>query len=129
MVQTYPNAGTSSVLNAAVMTRPMPRMENGAADSMSIAAMLVYIFDISGESISRMIARIRRRRKQIIEVTTTFKLTLSVTHGTTRLIGSPVSKDVPGKAYSTNVTTESTEREKKQNREEPEPTTMRRSTI
>jgi len=84
MVQTYPNAGTSNVLKAAVTTRPMPRMENGAADSISIAAMLVYILDISGESTSRMSARIRRRRKQIIEVTTTFKLTLSVTHGTTR---------------------------------------------
>jgi hypothetical protein len=57
-------------------------MEIGAADSMSIATTLVYIVDISGERVSRASARIRRRRKHIIEVTMTFKATLSETHGT-----------------------------------------------
>ena len=67
---------------AAPTTKPMPRMERGAADSMSIVAMLVYMFDISGVSTSRIRARIRMRRKQIIEVTMMFRLTLNETHGT-----------------------------------------------
>jgi len=64
--------------------RTIPRMENTAADSTSIAAMLVYIFDIMifGESAPRMSERIRRRRKQIIEVMMIFKLTLNENHGT-----------------------------------------------
>jgi hypothetical protein len=33
-------------------------MEKGAADSMTIAAMLVYTVDVSGVSASRMAARI-----------------------------------------------------------------------
>jgi hypothetical protein len=38
--------------------------------------------DIFRESASCMSARIRRRRKQIIEVMMMFKLTLNVNHGT-----------------------------------------------
>jgi len=61
----------------------MPRMEKGAADSTSIAARLVYILhDVSGPCTCRKSARIRRRRKQIIEVTMMFKLTLREIHGT-----------------------------------------------
>ena len=99
---------------ADVTTTPMPRIEKGAADSMSIAAMLVYALDISGGSTSRVSARIRKRRKQIIEVTMTFKPTLSETHGTTRWIGFPASKDVPGMAYSTSVMVESTEKKERE---------------
>jgi len=84
MLQTKAKAKTNGLSWAAVMMKPIPRMERGAADSMSIAAMLVYTLDISGLSTSRMRARIRRRRKQIIEVTMTFKLTLSETHGKAR---------------------------------------------
>ena len=47
---------------------------------MSIAAILAYILEVSGERTSRASVRIRRRRKKIIEVTVTFKLTLSETH-------------------------------------------------
>jgi hypothetical protein len=83
-------------------------MEKGAADSISMVAMLVYMLDISGESTSRIRVRIRMRRKQIIEVTITFKLTLSETHGTASLIGFPFSIDVPGMALSTTVMTEIT---------------------
>jgi p-aminobenzoyl-glutamate transporter AbgT len=86
MVQTWPNAKTSGLFWADVTTRPIPMMERGAADSMSIAAMLVYILDISGLSTSRTRARIRRRRKQIIEVTMIFKPTLSETHGTASFV-------------------------------------------
>jgi hypothetical protein len=61
----------------------MPRMVKGAADSMSIAATLVYILDnVAGQFTCRKSARIRRMRKQIIEVTMMFKLTLRETHGT-----------------------------------------------
>jgi len=61
----------------------MPRMVKGAADSTSIAARLVYILhDVSGPCTVRKSARIRSRRKQIIEVTMMFKLTLRETHGT-----------------------------------------------
>jgi hypothetical protein len=55
-------------------------MEKGAADSMRIAAMLVYGVEIAGESACRVSARIRRRRKHIMAVTTTFTLTLSAIH-------------------------------------------------
>ena len=99
---------------AAVMMRPIPRMERGAADSMSVAAMLVYILDVSGESIPRTRARIRKRRKQIIEVTMTFMLTLNETHGTARWIGFPLSKDVLGKALSTTVRIASTAKKTKE---------------
>jgi hypothetical protein len=75
------------------MMRPIPRIEIGAADSMSIAAMLVYILDISGETALRVSARICRRRKHIIKVTMTFRLTLSETHGTMTRIGLPLGKD------------------------------------
>jgi hypothetical protein len=93
-------------------------MENGAADSISMVAMLVYMPDSSVESTSRMRARIRMRRKQIIEVTITFKLTLSATHGTASLIGFPFSIDVPGMALSTTVKIEVTA-EKKPERKAP----------
>jgi len=81
MVQTYPNAYERGPLWATVTRRPMPRMEKGADDSMTIATILVYIQDISGPSSRRKSARIRRRRKQIIEVTMMFKLTLREIHG------------------------------------------------
>ena len=83
-------------------------MEKGAADSMSIAATLEYILDVSGERISRMSTRIRQRRKQIIKVTMTFKHTLSETHGTVKRVGLPCSKDVSGKALSTTAMIAST---------------------
>jgi hypothetical protein len=58
-------------------------MENGAADSTSIAARLVYILDdVSGPWTCRKSARICNRRKHIIEVTMMFKLTVRATHGT-----------------------------------------------
>jgi hypothetical protein len=61
----------------------MPMMEKGAADSTSITARLVYILDdVSGPWTCRKSARIRSRRKQIIEVTMMFKPTLRETHGT-----------------------------------------------
>jgi hypothetical protein len=88
-------------------------MEKGAADSMSIVAMLVYMLDISGESTSRIRARICRRRKQIIEVTMIFKPTLSETHGTASLIGFPFRITVPGMADSTTVMIETTVKQKK----------------
>jgi hypothetical protein len=94
----------------------MPRMEKGAADSMSIVAMLVYMLDISGESTSRIRARIRMRRKQIIEVTMIFKLTLSDTHGTASWIGFPFRIIVPGMADSTTVMIETTAKQKTKER-------------
>ena len=60
----------------------MPMIVKGAADSTSIAAILVYILDASDSTTCRKSARIRSRRKQIIEVTMMFKLTLRETHGT-----------------------------------------------
>ena len=90
------------------MTRQIPRMEKGAADSMSIAATLVYILDISGEIMSRMSVRIRQRRKQIMEVTMTFRPTLSETHIAVKYVGLPSSKDVLGKALSTTAMIAST---------------------
>ena len=93
-----------------VTTRPIPRMEKGAADSISIAATLVYSLDISGESTSRVSALIRRIQKQIIEVRMMFKLTLSEAHGTTSWIGLPFNKDVLGRAHSTTVMIETTAR-------------------
>ena len=66
-------------------------MENGIADSMSIVAMLVYVVDISGESTSRMSARMRMMRKQIIVVTVTFKDTLNENHSTDIRPGMPFS--------------------------------------
>jgi hypothetical protein len=61
----------------------MPMMDKGAADSTSIAARLVYILDdVSGPWTCRKSARIRKRRKQIIEVTMMFKLTVREIHGT-----------------------------------------------
>jgi len=82
MVQTYPNAYESGPLWATVTRTPMPMMEKGAEDSTTIVAILVYILDISGPSSRRKSARIRRRRKQIIEVTTMFKPTVRETQGT-----------------------------------------------
>jgi hypothetical protein len=95
---------------AAVTTRPIPRMERGAADSIIIVTILEYIQDISGESASRVSARIRRSRKQIIEVTMIFKLTLSETQGTARRVGFPFSKNASGKALSTTVMIANTEK-------------------
>jgi len=83
-LQTQANANMSGLFWAAAITSPIPRMERGAADSMSIATTLVYILDISGESTSRMSARIRRSRRQIIEVTMMFKPKLSATQGTAK---------------------------------------------
>jgi len=71
------------------MTRPIPRIVKGAADSMSIVAMLVYVLASSGCCSFCMSARIRRSRKQIIEVMMTFKHTLIDTHGTMGLIDFP----------------------------------------
>jgi hypothetical protein len=88
-------------------------MERGAADSMSIAATLKYILDVSGERISRMSARVRQRRKQIIKTTMTFKLTLSETYGMVKWIGLPCSKDVSDKALSTTAMIARTAEEKK----------------
>jgi hypothetical protein len=59
----------------------MPMRVKGAKDSMIIAAILVYVLDVSEPSTCRKSARIRKRRKQIIEVTMMFKLTLRETHG------------------------------------------------
>jgi hypothetical protein len=88
-------------------------MEKGAADSTSIAAMLVYILDISGESTSRVSALIRMRRKQIIAVSMMFKLTLSKAHGTASWIGLPFNKDMLGRAHSTSVMIETTTTKRK----------------
>jgi hypothetical protein len=74
-------------------------MEKGAEDSTSIAAMLVYILDVSGESTLRESLRICRIRKQIIEVTMMLKLTLSETHGTL-LRRLSCRRDKRGKAQS-----------------------------
>jgi hypothetical protein len=94
-------------------------MEKGAADSTSIAAMLVYTLDVSGESTSRMSALMRIRRKQIIVVRMMFKLTLSEAHGTASWIGLPFNKDMLGKAHSTSVMIETTA--KKQTEKSPKP--------
>jgi hypothetical protein len=88
----------------------MPRMEKGTADSMSIVAMLVYMLDNSGESNSRVSVRICRIRKQIIEVTMTFRPTLKEHHKTVRRALLPFSNRVPGMVLSTTVTTASTEK-------------------
>lgn len=53
MLHIYANAKVGGTSWEMVMTRPIPRMENGTTDSMSIAATLVYMLDISGESTSR----------------------------------------------------------------------------
>jgi hypothetical protein len=90
------------------MMRPIPTIELGAADSMSIATTLVYIVDISGESASRASARIWRRRRHIIEVTMIFKPTLSETHGTATRAILGFGKDDEGKALSTTVMIAST---------------------
>jgi hypothetical protein len=66
-------------------------MEKGTADSMRIVAILVYILDTSGESVARVSARTLKIRKQIIEVTTTFKHKLNANHGTARRAGLPFS--------------------------------------
>jgi len=108
-LQTKANEEMSGPFWAATMMRPVPTMEIGAADSMSIAATLVYILDISGESVSRASARIWRRRRHIIEVTTTFKPTLSETHGTATRATLPFGKDdEEGRALSTIVMIAST---------------------
>jgi hypothetical protein len=70
---------------------------------MSIAATLVYVLDSSGESTSRVIERIRRRRAQMSVVTSTLRLTLSETHGTPKLAGFPLSRNELGNALSTIV--------------------------
>ena len=98
---------------AVVMTRPIPIMVNGAADSMSTATMLVYILDISGESAPSVSARARRRRKHIIEVTMIFKVTVSETRATMRWTALlSLSTDLSGKAVSTIVKIASTEKKK-----------------
>jgi hypothetical protein len=114
MIQTSKKANISGPFWAAVTTKPIPRMERGAADSMSIAAILVYIIDSSGESTSRMRARICRRRKQIIEVTMTFEPTLSETHATMKRPGLPFRIFVPGMELSTTDMIESTAKKRKQ---------------
>jgi len=86
-------------------------MVNGAADSMRIAAILVYTLVISGLSASFMSARIRRRRKQIMEVTMMFNPTLSETHGIIRWVDP--AKDELGKAVSTVVIIASTANKQK----------------
>lgn len=88
---------------ASVTTRPIPSAVKGAADSMSIAATLVYVLDRSGGSTSRAIARMRRRRTQISVVTRTLRLTLSATHGTPKLAGFPFNRNELGSALSTIV--------------------------
>jgi len=90
------------------MMRQMPRMEKGTADSMSIVATLVYMLDNFGGSTSRVSARIRRIRKQIIEVTMAFNPTLDEYHETLKKALLPFSNGVPGKVLSTTVTTAST---------------------
>jgi len=55
-------------------------METGVADSMSIATMLIYIFDTSGERTSRVSALMHRIWKQIIAARMVFKLTLNEAH-------------------------------------------------
>jgi hypothetical protein len=102
MVQTWEKAKVSGSFRAAMTMRPMPRIENTAADSTSIAAMPVYMVDISGECISRMNARIRRRRKHIIEVMMMFKLTLSEIHGIPTWSW-PFRRDEGGRALVTTV--------------------------
>ena len=79
------------------------------------------MLDASEESTSRASARMRMRRKQIIEVTMTFKLTLSETHSTASRIGIPLCKDAPGMALSTTATIENTAKKKR-----PEDTIMSR---
>jgi hypothetical protein len=125
VAQTKPKAKIVGLFRAAVTTKPMPRIEKGAADSMSIAETLVHMLDISEESTSRKSARMRRRRKQIIEVRMMFRLTLSETHCTESWAGFPFSKDVLGTAHSTSATIEKTANKM---REKPEPAKMSRST-
>jgi hypothetical protein len=108
VTQTKPKAKIVGLFRAEVTTKPMPRMEKGAADSMSIAEMLVYMLDVAEESTSVKSARMRRRRKQIIEVRMMFRLTLSETHGTVSWTGFPFHKDVLGTAHSTSATIEKT---------------------
>jgi hypothetical protein len=98
----------------------MPMMVNGAADSMRIAAILVYTLVISGLSASFMSARIRRRRKQIMEVTMMFNPTLSETHGIIRWVDP--TKDELGKAVSTVVIIASTANQKKEEEQISDPT-------
>ena len=114
-LQISENAKVSGEFLAVTMTRPIPMMVNGAADSMSTATTLVYILDISGESAPSVRARACRRRKHIIEVTITFKLTVSEIHVTARRTGLPLfSTDLLGKAVSTIVKIASTEKREKE---------------
>jgi hypothetical protein len=69
----------SSLFCTAVTTTPIPKIKNGMADLMSIAARLVYTLDISGVSTSHVSAYIHRRQRQIMEVMIMFRLTLSET--------------------------------------------------
>ena len=110
-LQISENAKVSGELFAVTTTRLIPMTVNGAADSMSTATTLVYILDISGESAPSVRARACRRRKHIIEVTITFKLTVSEIHATARRTGlPPFSTDLLGKAVSTIVKIASTEK-------------------
>lgn len=112
-LQMSENAKVSGELFAVTTTRLIPMTVNGAADSMSTATTLVYILDISGESAPSVRARACRRRKHIIEVTITFKLTVSEIHATARRTGfPPFSTDLSGKAVSTMVMIASTEKRK-----------------
>jgi hypothetical protein len=92
---------------ADVTTTPTPRTERGAADSMRIAATLIYVLDISGGSASRICARIRKRRKQIMAVTMMFTPTLSEIHGTT-VLSLPLRRYEGGRPTSTTVKIERT---------------------
>jgi hypothetical protein len=69
----------SSPFYTTVTTTPIPKIKNGMADLMSIAARLVYTLDISSVSTSHVSAYICRRQRQIMEVMMMFRLTLSET--------------------------------------------------
>ena len=101
--QTYEKAIASGPFCASVTTRPIPSAVKGAADSMSIAATLVYVLDSSGASTSRVSERMRKRRTQMSVVTSTLRLTLSETHGTPKFAGFPFSRNELGRALSTIV--------------------------
>lgn len=54
MPQIKENAASNGSFSASVIMRQIPRIEKGAADSISIVVMLVYMLDISEESASRV---------------------------------------------------------------------------
>ena len=69
------------------MTRPIPRIEEGAADSMGIAMMRVDIFNTSEERTSRVCALMHGIWRQISAARVMFKLTLSEAHDMASWIG------------------------------------------